>query len=108
LTDLLDGVELGSLERLPTPQRRALEVALLRVEPRGEAPSSRAIALGVLNVVLPRRRGDATDLERTSSVPGERIDVGPLRLGAIRVLVSEPRLEPPAACPAPARRLDLG
>src|SRR5579862_2561947 len=51
LTDLMDGVELGSLESVPTPQRRALEVALLRVEPDGQPPSSRAIALGFLNVV---------------------------------------------------------
>lgn len=130
LTDLLDGVELGSLERLPTPQRRALEVALLRVEPGGQAPSARAIALGFLNVIrllssnrmvliavddiqwldsasrevlafaihrlksesivflLARRPGRATDLERGSAVPGERIDVGALSLGAIRALLS--------------------
>ena len=131
LTDLLDGVELGSLESLPTPQRRALEVALLRVEPGGQAPSSRAIALGFLNVVrslssggsvlialddlqwldsasqevlafamrrldsepvvflLTSRRDDMTDLERVSGVRSRRIDVGPLSLGAIRVLLAE-------------------
>jgi DNA-binding CsgD family transcriptional regulator len=131
LTDLMDGVELGSLEGLPSPQRRALEVALLRIEPGGQAPSSRAIALGFLNVVrslsgagsvliavddlqwldstsrevlaftmrrleselvvflLARRAGDATDLERASSGRAERIDVGPLSLGAIRELLSE-------------------
>jgi DNA-binding CsgD family transcriptional regulator len=131
LTDLLEGVELGPLESLPPPQRRALEVALLRVEPGRAAPSSRAIALGFLNVVrclssdgpvliaaddvqwldsasrevlafamhrlksesivflLTTRPGGATDLERASDVPGARIDVGPLSLGAIRVLLSE-------------------
>jgi DNA-binding CsgD family transcriptional regulator len=129
LTDLLEGVELGSLEGLPAPQRRALEVALLRVEPRGQAPSSRAIGLGFLNVVrslssggwvliavddiqwldsasrdvlafamrrlesesvvflLARRPGRASDLERASSGRGESIDIGPLSLGAIRVLL---------------------
>src|SRR5690349_5542953 len=51
VTDLLDGIELGSFENLPDPQRRALEVALLRVAPGVQAPSSRAIALGFLNVV---------------------------------------------------------
>jgi DNA-binding CsgD family transcriptional regulator len=131
LTDLLDGVELGSLDGVPAPQRRALEVALLRVEPGGQAPSSRAIALGFLNVVrslssgglvlvavddlqwldsasrevlafalrrlesepvvflLARRPDGASDLERASGVRGERIDVGPLSLGAVRVLLSE-------------------
>jgi DNA-binding CsgD family transcriptional regulator len=51
LTDLLDRVELRSLDNLPAPQRRALEVALLRVEPGARAPSSRAMALGLLNVI---------------------------------------------------------
>jgi DNA-binding CsgD family transcriptional regulator len=133
LTDLLDGVELGSLGSVPTPQRRALEVALLRVEPDGQPPSSRAIALGFLNVVrslsdrgpvliavddlqwldsasrevlafamrrlesesivflLARRPGDTTELERACGrrVSVTRVDVGPLSLGAIRVLLSE-------------------
>jgi len=131
LTDLLDGVELGSLESLPAPQRRALEVALLRAEPAGQPPSSRAIALGFLNVVrslsrggsvliavddvqwldsasravlafamrrlesepvvflLATRPGDLADLERASTARATRIDVGPLSLGAIRLLLSE-------------------
>jgi DNA-binding CsgD family transcriptional regulator len=131
LTDLLDGVELGSLENVPTPQRRALEVALLRVEPDGQPPSSRAIALGFLNVVrslscsgpvliavddlqwldsasrevlafamrrlesesivflLARRPRDTTDIERAWGARVRRLDVGPLSLGAIRVLLSE-------------------
>ena len=131
LTDLLDGVELGSLENVPTPQRRALEVALLRVEPDGQPPSSRAIALGFLNVVralsgggpvliavddlqwldsasrevlafamrrlesesivflLARRPGDTTELERACRTRVTRLDVGPLSLGAIRVLLAE-------------------
>jgi DNA-binding CsgD family transcriptional regulator len=58
LTDLLDGVELGSLKTLPAPQRRALEVALLRVEPGGQPPSSRAIALGFLNAVRFLSKGE--------------------------------------------------
>jgi hypothetical protein len=36
---------------LPAPQRRALGVALLRIEPDGMSPESRAIALGFLHVV---------------------------------------------------------
>jgi DNA-binding CsgD family transcriptional regulator len=51
LIDLLDGVDLRGLEGLPLPQRRALDIALLRAEPVGEAPESRAIALGFLNAL---------------------------------------------------------
>ncbi len=131
LTDLLDGIELQSLQTLSVPQLRALEVALLRAEPGSQAPSARAIALGFLNAVralssggvvliavddlqwldspsrevlafamrrvesesvvflLARRPGDATDLEQAVSRPGLRIDVGPLSLGAVRVLLFE-------------------
>jgi DNA-binding CsgD family transcriptional regulator/tetratricopeptide (TPR) repeat protein len=52
LMDLLDGVDDGELSALPAPQRRALEVALLRVDPGAEhRPESRAIALGLLNAL---------------------------------------------------------
>jgi DNA-binding CsgD family transcriptional regulator len=50
LTDLLsDSHEL--LAELPSPQRRALEAALLLEEPTDGPPDSRAIALGVLGVL---------------------------------------------------------
>ena len=51
LIDLCDGLELGPLESLPGPQRVALEVALLRVEPAAVAPEPGAIALGLLNAL---------------------------------------------------------
>ena len=51
LTDLLDGVDLAAVADIPAPQRRALEVALLRAEAEGAPPGERAIALGFLNVV---------------------------------------------------------
>ena len=38
LADLLEGVELGSLEGIPSPQLAALEVALLRRDPGSAAP----------------------------------------------------------------------
>jgi hypothetical protein len=37
LVDLFDGIEPGVLGGLPAPQRRGLEVALLRADPTGEA-----------------------------------------------------------------------
>jgi DNA-binding CsgD family transcriptional regulator len=51
LSDLLDGVGSDELADVPTPQRRALEVALLRSEPGAVPPESRAIGLGFLNAL---------------------------------------------------------
>ena len=51
LIDLLDGVGDEELSTLPPPQRRALEVALLRAEPTGAPPEAHAIALALLNVL---------------------------------------------------------
>ncbi len=50
LIDLFDEIEAELFLELPAPQRRALEVALLRAEPSGRPPESRAIALAALNV----------------------------------------------------------
>ena len=51
LGDLLEDVPTEAMSDLPEPQRRALEVALLRREAEGPAPLSRAVALGLLGVV---------------------------------------------------------
>jgi len=51
LTDLLDGVDIDAVGRLPPPQRYALEVAILRSEPGETPPEPRAIALGFLGVL---------------------------------------------------------
>jgi DNA-binding CsgD family transcriptional regulator len=51
LTDLLDGVEPGALRGLPAPQRRVLEVAMLRADPADHAATPRAIAFGLLNLL---------------------------------------------------------
>lgn len=48
LIDLLDGVEAGLLDGIPAPQRRALDVALLRADAEGRAIDSHATALGAL------------------------------------------------------------
>lgn len=50
LADLLDGIEPEALDALPAPQRRGLEVALLRADPDGEAAAPRAMAFGLLNL----------------------------------------------------------
>lgn len=51
LSDLLEGVGGDADAQLPAPQRRALDVALLRVESGEAPPQARAIALGVLNTL---------------------------------------------------------
>jgi hypothetical protein len=51
LFDLLESVGAGTLSELPDPQRRALEVALLRSDPADTAPDPFAIAAGLLGVL---------------------------------------------------------
>jgi DNA-binding CsgD family transcriptional regulator/tetratricopeptide (TPR) repeat protein len=52
--DLLDTVSAGELAMLPVPQRRALEVALLRAEPDPDSRSvdQRAIAAGIRSLIV--------------------------------------------------------
>jgi DNA-binding CsgD family transcriptional regulator len=52
LTDLLAPVLDEILDELTSPQRRALEVALLRSEPGGEAPDQAAIGFALLGAVV--------------------------------------------------------
>jgi DNA-binding CsgD family transcriptional regulator/DNA polymerase III delta prime subunit len=58
LSDLLADVLEETLPELPTPQRRALEVALLLEEARGPPPDQRAIALAFLGVLRLLARSD--------------------------------------------------
>jgi DNA-binding CsgD family transcriptional regulator len=51
LIDLLGGVDAGELVSLPSPQRHALEAALLRVEPTESPPAQGAVAVGFLGVL---------------------------------------------------------
>lgn len=50
LTDLLAGVDLERLARLPAPQRRALDVVLLRAE-AGRAPGRRVVGTALLSTL---------------------------------------------------------
>ena len=52
LSDLLADVPADVFDELPVPQRRALEVALLRAEPEGDVLVPRAVALGFLGVLI--------------------------------------------------------
>lgn len=51
VVDLFDEVTATDLETLPSPQRRALEVALLRADPGDEPAGAHPVALGVLSAV---------------------------------------------------------
>jgi DNA-binding CsgD family transcriptional regulator len=52
LRDLLEPAVLaGTIDELPAPQRRALEVALLRAEPEGAGPEDGAVAAATLAVL---------------------------------------------------------
>jgi len=51
LGDLLEPVPDEALARLPGPQCRALDVALLRAEPGPEPPDQRAVAVALLGVI---------------------------------------------------------
>jgi predicted ATPase len=51
LADLLAPVSSAVLDELPGPQRRALDVALLRSDPEGPAPDQRSVSAGFLSVL---------------------------------------------------------
>jgi DNA-binding CsgD family transcriptional regulator len=51
LGDLLDRIDDEVLARLPGPQRRALEVALLREDPGARPPEQRAVAVALLSLL---------------------------------------------------------
>jgi DNA-binding CsgD family transcriptional regulator len=49
--DLFGGVAGDLLARLPEPQRRALEIALLRTEPEGQATDQRALSVATVRLL---------------------------------------------------------
>src|SRR6266545_7139654 len=67
LGDLLASVPDGVLDELPTPQRRALEVALHRAAAEKEAPDQAAIAFGFLGAL----RALSRDEDRLSGLPAD-------------------------------------
>ncbi|HEY7132445.1 MAG TPA: ATP-binding protein, partial [Candidatus Limnocylindrales bacterium] len=51
LIDLLGGLDDGSFAGLPAPQREALQVALLRLEPSGPSPDQRTLSVAVAGLL---------------------------------------------------------
>jgi DNA-binding CsgD family transcriptional regulator len=118
LIDLLDEIGLQELDALPAPQRRALEVAVLRADPTGPPPELRAIALGLLNVLRRLADGerlliaiddlqwlDAHSLEVLTFV-APRLDVSNVRFLLSRRPGGASPLE--RAAGPPLERLDVG
>ena len=104
LADCLDDV----LPGLPQPQRRALEVALLRVEERGNPPDPRAIGTGVLGALgALARHGEVLvaidDLQWLDAASAAALTFAARRLRAepIRFLLTQ--RSSPDAEPAPLR-----
>src|SRR6266508_1358525 len=62
LGDLLEDVQAEPLSGLPEPQRRALEVALLRREAEGPAPHARAVSLALLGVFRARAKAGPVEV----------------------------------------------
>jgi predicted ATPase len=77
LGDLLAEVSTETLARLPEPQRRAVEIALLRAAAEGAPTHRRAVSLGLLGVLQSLARSsplvvavdDAQWLDRPSRMP---------------------------------------
>jgi DNA-binding CsgD family transcriptional regulator len=120
LSDLLEPVPDEAFDVLPDPQRRALEVALLRADPRGVRPDPRAVAtafrsvLNWLAVTSPTLVAidDAHWLDRSSA---RAVDFALRRVGDAPVaLLASRRPEAPRARPALANvladeeRIELG
>ena len=93
VVDLFDEVSLDDLHGLPAPQRRALEVALLRADPGEEPANVHAIGLGLLGALreladdggLLLALDDAQWID-AGSAQGEREDLGRPGTAPIRVL----------------------
>lgn len=125
LADLLEPITSAELSALPPPQSRALEVALLRIEPTGAPPDQRAVATALTTMLralateaplivaiddlqwldpasaealtfatrrlhghrvrfVLARRTEATTAIEAAGEPLERLEIGPISIGAMR------------------------
>ncbi len=104
LSDLLSAVDLAALE-LPVPQRRALEVALQRVDATGSAPERHALSLALVHVLqaLGRERNvilAIDDLQWLDPATGDALAF------SLRRLSSEPVMLLASRRPGPSGRVE--
>ncbi len=118
LSDLFEKVGEAEFGVLPSPQRRALEVALLRAEVAGDPLEPRTVASGVLGVLRElARRGtalvaidDAQWLDRSSAAAlafaARRVEADVRFLVALRSGAGSPLVD--ALKPVTVERLEVG
>ncbi|MFZ1879600.1 MAG: AAA family ATPase, partial [Gaiellaceae bacterium] len=119
LADLLDEADGSAFDGVPAPQRRALEVAILRAEPGSAPPEAMAVAAGFTSVLrhLAKRRkvvvavDDVPWLDRASQ-DALAFAARRLRGHAVRFLVTRRPGDPTpleaAFGPAGSDRLEIG
>jgi DNA-binding CsgD family transcriptional regulator len=118
LGDLLEPVPEAALGALPGPQRRALDVALLRAEPGPEPPDQRAVAVAFLGIIRALAQAapvivgvdDLPWLDRSSAAVLEytlrRLTTQPAGLLATAATADQPSLAPLVQRWFPPGRLD--
>jgi DNA-binding NarL/FixJ family response regulator len=89
LCDLLEPVPETAIAELPSPQRGALDAALLRADPGPETPDQRAVAVAMLRVVR-KLTGDAPVLIAVDDWPWLDLASRTVIEYALRRLDSEP------------------
>ncbi len=110
LTDLLADVDDAAISALPSPQRRALSVALLRSEPTaGTPPDARAVATGFLTLLEALAENDPIMIAIDELQWLDRSSARALRFAARRltgpVCVLAARRNPPEPPPSDGLRL---
>jgi DNA-binding CsgD family transcriptional regulator len=116
LADLLDGVAGELIAELLAPQRRALEVALARVEPSGAPPEPLAIAAGLLSLLRMEAMGERVLVAVDDAQWLDQASAAALAFAARRVLGERVRLlltvrsgqSSLAEREVPSRRIDIG
>ena len=103
LTDLLGGLDDETLARLPGPQRRALGIALLRVEPAGDAaPDQRTLSVAVAGLL---RRSPASGPVLLAIDDAQWIDESSAAILAYALRrLADPRRAPRGGRSGPRRR----
>lgn len=86
LIDLFDDVEIRELGELPAPQRRALDVAMLRADPQGSPTDPHATALGALSALRFLAANEPVliaidDVQWIDRASGDVLDFATRRLG---------------------------
>lgn len=117
LVDLLDGLEPAAFDGLSTPQRTAIDVALLRAEPSGRAPEAHIVGLALVNVLRALAASGPVlvaidDVQWLDAPTADAFTFAARRLGdvPVRLLMTERTgaVETPFRLPAEGIRIEVG